>query len=84
MAGLGFTAHTVEFHRQLRCSLADLRTPADPSASRLAVRDTIFDDNVVDELIGGPSLDWFAATVDGRKKDLIRDLALGEILDDLR
>lgn len=73
----------------VRYDASSLGVPAGGSSdfliyNRLAVRDTIFDDNVVDELIGGPSLDWFAATVDGRRKDLIRDLALGEILDDLR
>jgi Ca2+-binding RTX toxin-like protein len=63
--------------------IADLRTPADPSSPRLAVRDTIFNDDTVDELIGGPGTDWFMASVDGRKRDFIRDLALGEVLDDL-
>jgi hypothetical protein len=37
----------------------------------------------VDELIGGPGLDWFMASVGGNKRDRIQELASGEVLDDL-
>jgi hypothetical protein len=63
--------------------VADLRTPESAAASRLAPLATVFDDDEVDELIGGLGLDWFLADLDGTNPDLVRDRALEEVLEDL-
>lgn len=63
--------------------VADLRTPAGAATTRLAPLETVFDDDEVDELIGGLGLDWFLADLDGTNQDLVRDRALEEVLDDL-
>ena len=44
---------------------------------------TVFDDGVIDILLGNGNLDWFFRRNSGRNRDIVRDLATGEVATNL-